>query len=52
MGIKYPIPPSAEASKIHNLNELWVVAGLTKIETKKSLLKELLQISRNFGVIH
>jgi len=35
MGIEYPIPPSAEASKIHNLNELWLVAGLTKIETRK-----------------
>ena len=35
MGIEYPIPPSAEASKIHNLNELWLAAGLTKIEIRK-----------------
>lgn len=35
MGITYPIPPSAEASKLENLNRLWRNAGFGNISTKK-----------------
>ena len=35
MNIDYPIPPSAEVSKMANLNELWSTAGLKEIESRK-----------------
>ena len=34
-GIEYPLPPSAEASRMENLKSLWNAAGLSSIEGRK-----------------
>jgi ubiquinone/menaquinone biosynthesis C-methylase UbiE len=34
-GIGYPLPPSAEVSKMENLQKLWAEAGLKSIESKQ-----------------
>ena len=35
MNIDYPLPPSAEVSKLDMLETVWIEAGLSEIETKK-----------------
>jgi ubiquinone/menaquinone biosynthesis C-methylase UbiE len=43
MNIDYPIPPSAEVSKIENLNDLWSLTGISNIESKQ------ISVSRTFA---
>jgi hypothetical protein len=43
MSIAYPIPPSAEVSKIEKLNGLWSLAGIKNIESKQ------ISVSRAFA---
>ena len=43
MNIDYPIPPSAEVSKIENLNDLWSLTGIANIESKQ------ISVSRTFA---
>ena len=33
MGIKYPLPPSTEASQISEMKKLWESVGMTDVET-------------------
>jgi SAM-dependent methyltransferase len=43
MGVKFPTPPSADASRMEALRQLWTAAGLTAVETRE------IAVQRTFG---
>ena len=48
MNIKYPRPPSAEASRLDILQKLWVDAGLRSVETRIITVERTFSSFENF----
>ena len=47
-GIEYPLPPSAEASRMKNLSSLWNTAGLSSIEGRKIMCERTFENFEEF----
>jgi hypothetical protein len=47
-GIEYPLPPSAEASRMENLKSLWHAAGLSSIEGRKIICERSFESFEEF----
>ena len=41
MNIEHPLPPSAEASRMGNMQNLWINAGLRSVETRKITVERI-----------
>jgi hypothetical protein len=52
MGLKPPLPPSSEASRLESLRDLWVGAGLDAVETREITVQRTFASFDDFWAIN